>query len=130
MGEVYRFEIGDFECFAVQDAASTVPVKFAFQHVPQDERNMILNAAGYDPAGTIDVSWTCLALNTTDGWVLIDGGLGGAVAEVLSENEPRVMKRLGIKGFGQSGPAGELFKKYNIDSTAIVRTVNGMLKKK
>ena len=43
----------------------------------------------------------------------IIGGLGGAVCEVLSENCPVPVKRIGVRDvFGESGPAGALLKKY------------------
>jgi hypothetical protein len=45
----------------------------------------------------------------------IVGGLGSAVAEVLSENFPVPMRRIGIKdAFGESGKPDELMKKYGI----------------
>ncbi|MGI6216171.1 MAG: transketolase family protein [Coriobacteriales bacterium] len=52
----------------------------------------------------------------------IYGGLGSAVAEVLGENLPTKMKRVGIQDkFGTSGNAGELFKEYEVDSDSIAR---------
>lgn len=52
----------------------------------------------------------------------IYGGLGSAVAEVLGENLPTKMKRVGIQDkFGTSGSAGELFKEYEVDSDSIAR---------
>lgn len=48
------------------------------------------------------------------------GGLGGAVAEVLGEKMPTPMLRIGIQDvFGESGPAGELIKKYGLDADSI-----------
>ena len=45
------------------------------------------------------------------------GGLGGAVAEVLSEKAPTQMLRIGINDvFGESGPAVKLLEKYGIDA--------------
>lgn len=43
------------------------------------------------------------------------GGLGGAVAEVLSENAPCILRRVGIKDiFGQSGKPLELIALYGL----------------
>jgi len=43
------------------------------------------------------------------------GGLGGAVAEVLSENAPCILRRVGIKDiFGQSGKPTELIPLYGL----------------
>lgn len=54
----------------------------------------------------------------------IIGGLGSSVCEVLSEEYPSKVIRLGIKDkFGQSGKAQELLNRYGIDAEAIVKTV-------
>lgn len=48
------------------------------------------------------------------------GGLGGAVAEVLAEECPVPMLRLGVEDtFGKSGPALELLKIYGLDAEHI-----------
>jgi len=54
----------------------------------------------------------------------INGGLGSAVAEVLVENCPVPMKRIGLKDtFAESGPYLELLKKYEMDAKAIENAV-------
>ena len=54
----------------------------------------------------------------------IIGGLGSAVAEVLSENYPVPVLRVGIKDtFGESGKPDELLKAYNLTSEEIVTKV-------
>ncbi len=51
----------------------------------------------------------------------IIGGLGSSVCEVLSENYPTKVERIGIGDtFGRSGKAEELMKLYKIDAEAIV----------
>ena len=51
----------------------------------------------------------------------IIGGLGSAVCEVLSEEYPTKVERMGIPDcFGRSGKADELMRYYKIDSRAIV----------
>lgn len=48
------------------------------------------------------------------------GGLGGVVAETLSEHLPTPLKRLGVQDrFGQSGKAEDLFREYGMDAEAI-----------
>lgn len=48
------------------------------------------------------------------------GGLGGAVAEYLSETNPTRILRLGIADqFGQSGTIDELYAQYEIDAASI-----------
>ena len=54
----------------------------------------------------------------------IIGGLGSAVCEVLSENYPTKVIRMGIKDkFGKSGKAEELMKFYEITAENIVEIV-------
>ncbi len=51
----------------------------------------------------------------------IIGGLGSAVCEVLSEEYPAKVERMGVKDtFGKSGKAEELLKYFKIDSNAII----------
>lgn len=52
------------------------------------------------------------------------GGLGSAVCDVLAENYPVKVKKIGINDkFGESGPAAELVKKYGLDGESIYKTV-------
>ena len=49
------------------------------------------------------------------------GGLGSAVCEVLAENCPVPVRRIGVKDvFGKSGNGGELFKEYGLTADDIV----------
>ena len=57
------------------------------------------------------------------------GGLGSAVADVLSEKEPTRMIKIGINDvFGESGPALELIKKYGLDAESIYKKVKDFTK--
>ena len=54
----------------------------------------------------------------------IIGGLGSAVCEVLSEEYPTKVERMGVPDtFGRSGKPDELMRYYKIDSNAIVNRV-------
>lgn len=54
----------------------------------------------------------------------VAGGLGGAVAEFLSENHPIKIIRLGVHDeFGQSGEPEELIAHHGMDKKTIVETV-------
>ncbi|HHW57117.1 MAG TPA: transketolase family protein [Clostridia bacterium] len=54
----------------------------------------------------------------------IIGGLGSAVCEVLSEEYPVKVKRIGIKDqFGQSGSPKELLKHYGLTAEDIIKAV-------
>ncbi|SDW85232.1 transketolase [Lachnospiraceae bacterium KHCPX20] len=57
------------------------------------------------------------------------GGLGSAVAEVLSENCPTPLKRIGVYDvFGESGPAVDLLHKYQLDGEGIAAQVAEFMK--
>ncbi|MDP3013363.1 MAG: transketolase C-terminal domain-containing protein, partial [Candidatus Subteraquimicrobiales bacterium] len=59
------------------------------------------------------------------------GGLGGAVAELLVENLPLPLKRVGIKDqFGQSGNPEELLQHYGLTSADIISSVRQVLDEK
>ena len=56
------------------------------------------------------------------------GGLGGAVAEVLAEKAPTKQLRIGINDvFGESGPAGELVKKYGLDADSVYEKIKAFV---
>ena len=57
------------------------------------------------------------------------GGLGSAVAEVLCEEAPTRMLRIGVNDtFGESGPALELLHKYELDAEGIYNKVKAFVK--
>ena len=59
----------------------------------------------------------------------IIGGLGGAVAETLSEQCPTKMLRIGVMDtFGESGPAVKLLEKYGLDAAGIYGKVKAFLR--
>ena len=56
------------------------------------------------------------------------GGLASAIDEVVCENIPTKVMRVGIKDrFGQSGSPAELLKEYNLTSSDIIAAVNKVL---
>ncbi len=59
----------------------------------------------------------------------IIGGLGSAVSEVLSENYPAYLIRLGVKDiFAESGEPDELFEKYGLSENHIIEAAKNILK--
>lgn len=61
----------------------------------------------------------------------IIGGLGSAVCEVLGENYPVPVLRMGINDlFGQSGKPDELLQHYGLSVAKIVQNIHDLLKKK
>lgn len=58
----------------------------------------------------------------------IVGGLGGAVAEVLSERRPTLLRRVGIRDtFGESGPNDALLEKYGLTARHVAHAARELL---
>jgi len=58
----------------------------------------------------------------------VAGGMGSAVAEVLSQNHPTKMKMIGIEDqFGQSGEPNELIAHYGLDVDSIKKTIKELV---
>ena len=58
----------------------------------------------------------------------IIGGLGGAVAEVLGEQQPTAMKRVGIRDtFGESAANDDLLQKYGLTSGHVATAARSLL---
>jgi len=61
----------------------------------------------------------------------IAGGLAGAVAEVLAENLPTPMRRIGMRDrFGESGKSEELMEHFGLSDRHIVLSAHDVLSKK
>lgn len=57
------------------------------------------------------------------------GGLGSAVCDVLSENAPTPVLKIGVNDvFGHSGPAVELIKEFGLDGDSIAAKVKDFVK--
>ncbi|MBN1899656.1 MAG: transketolase family protein [Spirochaetes bacterium] len=60
----------------------------------------------------------------------IIGGLGSAVAEVISEQESVGLKRIGINDtFGESGSMEELYRKFGFDKESIKQSIKRFLRR-
>lgn len=56
------------------------------------------------------------------------GGMGSAVAEVLGEEQPVPMRRVGVMDtFGESGDAPELLRKYGLTAAHIEEAATGLM---
>lgn len=56
------------------------------------------------------------------------GGLGSAVCDVLSEQAPTKVLKIGINDtYGESGPAAELIKKYGLDADSIYEKIKSQI---
>lgn len=57
----------------------------------------------------------------------IYGGLGSAVAEVLAEEYPAPLKRIGLPHFAESGSFSDLYKRYGLDAESIAREISNIV---
>lgn len=60
----------------------------------------------------------------------VAGGLGGAVAELLSEQLPTPLLRIGVRGvFGETGTMLELWQKHGLDAASMAQRIRAFVKK-
>ena len=61
----------------------------------------------------------------------VNGGLGGAIAECLSERRPALLRRIGLQDtFGESGSYGGLLKKHHLTASHIAETAKQIISMK
>jgi transketolase len=89
----------------------------------------VINAASIKP---LDEETLVRSAATTGRIVTIEdhsvaGGLGGAVAELLSEVRPTPVKRIGTTTFGESGDPRGLYAKFGFDPAGIAGSVRKFL---
>ena len=93
----------------------------------------VLNAATIKPLdidAVVAAAKKCGAVVTAEEHNIL-GGLGGAVAEVLAENRPVPMVRVGVRDtFGESGTPAELLEKYGLTEKEIARAAREVLERK
>ena len=77
----------------------------------------------------LEVAKTCEAVITVEE-AQVAGGLGGAVAELLSEKLPTPLRRIGVQDhFGESGEPEELLEAFGLTAKYIKRAVAELLPK-
>ena len=126
----YKFEIG--KGVELKDGKDVTIVATGLLVAPALEAAEMLKADGIDARvinihtiKPIDKDILVKAAKETGAIVTAEehniiGGLGGAVCEVLSEEYPVPVVRLGVEDtFGKSGPALELLKIYGLDAEHI-----------
>jgi transketolase len=83
-----------------------------------------------DEEAIIKTATDCGKIVTVDNHNII-GGLGSAVAEVLSEKRPTLLKRIGVRDiFGKSGTNDEMKKYFGISADDIARQIEEFLRGK
>lgn len=139
--ENYKFEIGKGvvvkEGTDVALIATGIMVgealKAAEQLQNQGVKAAVVNISTIKP---IDIETITQIAQTTRAVVTCEehniyGGLGSAVAEVLVENCPVPMERIGVKDvFGQSGKPNELMEKYGLTAKDIIEAAKKVIARK
>jgi len=101
-----------------------------------EEANISARVINMSSIKPIDKKAIYAAATETKGIVTVEehlviGGLGSAVAEVIAESCPVIMKRLGMQDrFGISGTPDELLEKFGLTSIEIAETAEKLIKEK
>jgi transketolase len=78
------------------------------------------------PAIVAAADLTRLVVTVEEGTVI--GGLGGAVAETLSEHRPTLVKRIGLQDvFGESASNDELLELYGLSAARVADQVQAFI---
>ena len=140
-GPDYRFRIGKAHVFNEGKDAAVIATGIMVAEALKARD--LLKAEGID-AGVINMSTIkpidthavlaaakrCGAIVSAEEHSII-GGLGGAVAEALSESAPVPMVRIGVKDvFGTSGDQEGLLRHYGLSAADIAAAVKEVIKKK
>ena len=99
----------------------------ANQHSIQAEVIHFPTIKPLDEAAVLDAAQKCRWVVTAEEGQ-IAGGFGSSVTELLSEQLPVKVKRIGVNNvFGESGKTSELWQKHGLDIDSIVRSVVNFL---
>jgi transketolase len=137
-GPDYRFRLG--QAVVIGEGTDVTLISTGVQTTRVTEAAEILARRGID-AGVLHVPTVkpldqaaITAAARASGYVItieeqsIIGGLGGAIAEVLSERFPVPVDRLGIRDcYGESGPNEALLDKYRLSAARVAEDVEALL---
>lgn len=139
--ENYKFEIGKAnvlregeDCTIFANGVMVAPALDAAKELEEEGLKVaVVNVASVKPLDRetiISYAQKTKAVVTAEEHNII-GGLGSAIAEVLSEEVPTPIVRVGIKDtFGESGRPLELLEKYGLTKEDVKAGVKAVLKKK
>lgn len=130
IGKAYTYVIGS-ELTIISTGTMTYQSLLATSILKQDGINVeLIHVPTIKPLDAVtilsSVRKTKAVITVEEGQ--INGGLGGAIAELLSENIPVPMKRIGVKDtFGQSGKPSELIEHYGLSPKHIALAAHELL---
>ena len=131
-GDDFKFEIGKGEVLKdgtdvaiIANGLMVYEALVAAEELAKDGINaMVINMATIKPLDeelVLEAAKKCGKIITAEEHSVI-GGLGEAVASLLSEKLPTPVKRIGVNDeFGHSGPAGALLKQFGLSAENIVK---------
>ena len=137
--EDFKFQIGKGEVLKegtdvaiIANGLLTYEAIVAAEELAKEGINaMVINMATIKPLDeelVIAAAGKCGKVITCEEHSII-GGLGEAVAAVLSEKCPTVMRRIGVNDeFGHSGPAKDLLKQFGLSAEHIVEVAKELCK--
>lgn len=122
IGKAYVFEAGDDVTLITTGTMTYQALKAAEQLYKDGISAEVLHVPTIKPldAAVIlkSVRKTGAVVTAEEGQII--GGLGGAIAELLAENHPVPMKRIGMQDrFGESGEPNQLFEHFGLDAKHI-----------
>ena len=136
--EDFTFQIGKGEVLRegtdvaiIANGLMTYEALVAAEELAKDGINaMVINMGTIKPLDeelVLEAARKCGKIITAEEHSII-GGLGEAVAAVLSEKLPTPVKRVGVNDeFGHSGPAGALLKQFGLSAENLVSVAKSML---
>ncbi len=136
------FELNQVQTFWTTDAPVTTIFSMGYMTYyallaakELEEENVHVEVVNVPVIKPLDEKGIIDAVNKSGAVVTVEdhqvtGGLGGAIAELLSERRPTKMKFIGLQNtFAESGKTLELLTKYKMDNTAIKEAVKNLIKK-
>ena len=137
--EDYKFEIGKGEI--VRDGSDVAiianglmvyeAIVAAEELAKEGIEAMVINMATIKPLDeelVLAAAKKCGKIITAEEHSII-GGLGEAVASLLAEKQPTLIKRVGVNDeYGHSGPAGALLKQFGLSAEHIVEVAKDFCK--
>jgi transketolase len=137
-GPEHRFEIG--KGYVVREGSDVTIISTGVQTTRALEAADLLAGEGVsayllhlptlkpiDEQAIVEAATRTGSVVTAEDHTII-GGLGGAVAEVLGEQRPTPMRRVGIRDvFGESGPNDALLEKYGLTARHVAAAARELL---
>jgi transketolase len=137
-GPEHRFEIG--KGYVVREGSDVTIISTGVQTTRALEAVELLAGEGIsahllhlptlkpiDEQAIVEAAARAGAVVTAEDHTII-GGLGGAVAEVLGEQRPTSMRRVGVRDtFGESGPNDALLEKYGLTARHVAAAARELL---